>query len=313
VKLDLLPKYKGHIKENLARWFTQLEEAFVFYLENRDSNKIYAAGSALSGTAAEWFRIAREREAIRLVASNGEPATTWDEFKEMLASAFVQGDAQQDFRLKFYSHVATNIGQGNLRDWTARFRFLAQQILPAMSETDLIFHYGKAMRQATRLQLLGKKDELKTLNAVCVEADRFETNMAGANPMTSGPTHTGYERYRNQRGQNGPTDMDLSVMQERNNGGGRGSSGRGAPGRGRGPEGGRGGRGNQSREYGPPKGKQPLPWVKPEDLTQRWENRVCLSCGSNQHMLGKCPKVLEYNAKQASGNGNRPQEGATQA
>jgi hypothetical protein len=225
----------------------------------------------------------------------------------------LQGDHQEEVRNQFYSHVATNIGKANLRDWTARFRSLAQRILPAMSEADLIFHYSKAMRQATRLQLLGKRDELKTLNAVCAEADEYETNLAGVNPTTTGPTYPVYERHRNQRDQNGPFAMDLSV-QEGNRGGGRGGPGRGTPNGGRGPQGGRGGRGGQFRENDPPrKTQQPLPWVKPEDLAQRRENRTCLSCGSDQHRLKECPTVLEYNAKQASEDESRPHEGAAQA
>ena len=234
----------------------------------------------------------------------------------MLKSVFVQGNPQEEYRNQFYHHVGSNIGKGNLRDWTSRFRFLAQKIQPPMSEVDLIYHYSRSMRQGTRVQLANKSSELRDLVAVCQEADRYETAMSGLSESSHPPNP--YGRYRYQRAQSGADDMDMSALNMEGDGDGRGNGGGGGRGNGRGGGAGRGrgvggGRGRGGEERPPKTGRQPMPWAKPEDIAQRREKGTCLSCGSESHMLKECPKVIEYNKKQASGNGNRPQQGASQA
>lgn len=256
-------------RKKLQTFISQLELYFFFNPHEfpNEERKVMFAATYLRSTAAQWFdpylRDRLERSPGQQRAETIETFGSFNVFLTRIKRNF--GDLDEK---KKATRVVMSIQQKtSVTNYTTEFQ-QAAALLEGWSERALMEHYYRGLKEEVKNGLL-VSEEPSDLNSLILMATRIDnrlferrTEQRQYNPFRQTPRHPG----------NGGDAMELDNINRKER--------------------------NAQRTAGK-RSRGPNPnWT--EEQKKRYEQKLCIHCGKDDHMGWKCPNKKQDNRKQIS-------------
>jgi hypothetical protein len=192
IKIPKLEPLFGKKNDDLKAWIFQAEEQFSLLNISGDELKIRIAGMALRGAAQTWYHSIRSE-----IVPEEERPTSWNAFKEALQAQFSPIDPVKVAR----DELAELKQEGNVRDYTCRFRHLCT-LISNLSEAERLDRYVRGLKPRTKREV--ELREPTTFAEVTKLAEKVDSNFERVTNKPKG--------FFPHPKKDGPTPMELGVM-----------------------------------------------------------------------------------------------------
>jgi hypothetical protein len=288
------PSFAGSLGLDAHRWLTAVDLFFVAAgVGANDPERLILAGRALTGPALAWFEFERKRPMA-------DPAliTTWVQFTAALRKRFEPVDVALWSRNSLTA--LTSKGMTNVNSYCEKFQEIIS-LIPDMAEPDRVFYFKSGLPQHLKAILANKADVLLSLQSNIEAAMRAEgarslvgsaAAPSGSEPSRWQPRSSNRPSTLHQMEQSGdeeepshspPSGMMslLMSMQSSINALQAQQAQRG-----------RGGKNGGGQRSGKPPAHH-TPGLSDELAHARIAARLCIKCGSADHMKAECKNAAD--------------------
>jgi hypothetical protein len=205
IRIPKPPVFSGVRDPSALNWTYQMETYMQAHRINLETPlAVTTAAGFLSGGALTWYRLRQQVDVARGIA---QPFADWAAFREALITRFTPMSPEDTARQR----LAQLRQRTSVRQYAQDFNMCMLE-LPGMEEKDRIFHFLSGLKTNIRLHVQPHRPStLHDAIELAIQMDTLMWQLKKGSPLfqtgTTGMRGSTFD---------GPTPMDLGVMQPRN-------------------------------------------------------------------------------------------------